>query len=449
MATFMRLIPTAAVLPGVIKREKYAVLPLWPMVIYMSAASTGQYMRSLKKFKIVCGNHQNIICAFALIILLTACSPNPFRQPAVVHKTPAAAMAGGETVLPHSQIHFRDAPVPADLSFTGGDWTLAGRDNAATRSVTLSSCCSTRAPAPVWFHSLGTPLLDAPVIGNNSIYQLASDGYLHVLDIQSGEERWRVAVGGALTANGLALAHGMVYLALAGHYIAALDANDGEERWRFDTLGAVRAAPLVVGRVLLVASGANSLFCLDALTGEEYWLFHSEDALSIRTGRKVWEVNVHERMTGGPMLDAALGLVYIVTWSGRVLAIDAHSGSIRWDFHIPGGSESSPALSLRPGILYLGSFAGYLYALDAATGRLTWRVKIGSAISTSPVVVQAAAQDWVIAASQEGNCLILEARNGKQLYTWRLGELRAAPIVAHDVLYQASLGDQGLFALKL
>ena len=406
-------------------------------------------MRSLKKIKIVCSKHKSIIGAFAIIILLTACSPNPFSQPPVIHKTPAPAMAGGEPVLPHSQIHFHDAPVPADLSFTGGDWTLAGRDNAATRSVTLSSCCSTQAPAPLWFHSLGTPLLDAPVIGNNSIYQLASDGYLHVLDIQSGEERWRVAVGGALTANGLALAHGMVYLALAGHYIAALDAGNGQERWRFDTLGAVRAAPLVVGRVLLVASGANSLFCLDALTGEEYWAFHSEDALSIRTGRKVWEVNVHERMTGGPMLDAALGLVYIVTWSGRVLAIDAHSGSIRWDFHIPGGSESSPALSLRPGILYLGSFAGYLYALDAATGRLTWRVKIGSAISTSPVVVQAAAQDWVIAASQEGNCLILDARNGKQLHTWRFGELRATPVVAHDVLYQASLGDQGLFALQL
>ena len=178
------------------------------MVIYMSAASTGQYMRSLKKFKIVCGNHKSIVGAFAIIILLTACSPNPFSQPPVIHKTPAPAMAGGEPVLPHSQIHFHDAPVPADLSFTGGDWTLAGRDNAATRSVTLSSCCSTQAPAPLWFHSLGTPLLDAPVIGNNSIYQLASDGYLHVLDIQSGEERWRVAVGGALTANGLALAHG-------------------------------------------------------------------------------------------------------------------------------------------------------------------------------------------------------------------------------------------------
>lgn len=426
---------------------------------------------------IPCGR---IACCL-LIVLLAACSANPFSQPAVVHRTPAPAMAGGEPVLPHSQIHFHDAPVPtgADLRFVESSWTLAGRDNASTRSVTLSTCCDTQTPAPLWFHSFGTPLLNAPVVGNDSIYQLASDGYLHVLDVRSGEERWRVAVGGALTANGLALAHGMVYLALAGHYIAALDANDGEERWRFDTVGVVRAAPLVVGRVLLVASGANSLFCLDALTGEEYWVFHSEDALtefwptrtvpvvagglvyvalgaanefnalSIRTGRKVWEVNVHERMTGGPMLNAALGLVYIVTWSGRIVAIDAHSGSIRWDFHISGGSESSPALSFRLDMLYLGSFAGYLYALDASTGRLNWRMPVGSAISASPMVVQVAVQDWVVAASQDGNCLILDAGSGKQLRTWKLGELRAAPVAANGVLYQASLGDQGLFAIRL
>jgi len=77
-----------------------------------------------------------------------------------------------------------------------------------------------------------------------------------------------------------AVAHGMVYLARAGHYIAAINADTGRESWRFDTVGMVRAAPLVVGRVLLVASGANSLFCVDALTGEEYWEFHSEDALA-------------------------------------------------------------------------------------------------------------------------------------------------------------------------
>ncbi|GAC1349876.1 MAG: hypothetical protein NVSMB27_27090 [Ktedonobacteraceae bacterium] len=388
-------------------------------------------------------------------------------------------MAGGEPVLAHSQIHFHDAPLPtpADLHFNDDDWTLSGHDNASTRSIALPSCCTTQTPVPLWFHSLGTPLLDAPVIENEHIYLLASDGYLHVLDVRNGEEQWRIAVGGELT--GLALAHGMIFLALAGHYIAALDANTGQERWRFDTVGVVRAAPSVVGRVLLVASGSNSLFCLNALTGEEYWAFHSEDALAefwptrtnpvvagglvyvalgaanefnalnLRTGRKVWEVALHERMTGGPVLDEALGLVYIVTWSGRVVALDSHSGRIRWDTHISGGSESSPALSLRAGLLFAGSYDGYLYAFDASSGKLCWRTQFGSAVTASPLVVQAASRDWVIAASQAGSCVILDAHSGKQLDAWRLGELRAAPVVAHGTLYQASLGDQGLFAIGL
>ena len=414
-------------------------------------------------------------------LICSACSANPFSQPVIVEKTPTPVIAGGEPVLPHSQIHFRDAPLPtqADFSFTSDGWTLAGFDSDSTRSVVLPSCCTTQHPTPEWFQALGTPLLIAPVIDKHRIYLLAADGYLHVLDERTGAEQWRVPVGGALTANGLALAHGMVYLAVAGHYIAALDANNGQQRWRFDTVGVVRAAPLVVGRVVLVASGANSLFCLDAFTGTVYWVFHSEDALaefwpthtapvvanglvyvalgaanefnalSLKTGRKVWEVNVHERMTGGPMFDEASGLVYIVTWSGRVVAMDAHTGSIRWSFQISGGSESSPALSLRLGRLYLGGFDGYLYALDAGDGRLYWRTRVGSAVDASPAVVQTTTQAWVIAVSQDGICSIFEAGDGNLLSTWQLGELRAAPVVANGVLYQASLTDHGLFAFEL
>ena len=169
----------------------------------------------------------------------------------------------------------------------------------------------------------------------------------------------------------MALSKGLIYLARDGHYIAALEATNGQERWRFDTVGVVRGTPLVVGHDLLVSSGANTLFCLDALTGEEYWAFHSEDtlaqywptrgapavadnlvyvalgastefnALSLRTGRKVWEVNLHERMTGGPLLDIALGMVYVVTWSGKMLALDMHAGSTRWKIQLASGSQSS------------------------------------------------------------------------------------------------------------
>lgn len=394
---------------------------------------------------------------------------------------PTPSVAGGEPVLPFSQIFFHDAPLPsqADLQFDSNTWTLNGHDTASTRSVVLTACCDARAPAPLWYHLLGTPLLYEPVIGNGHIYVLAADGYLHVLNLRTGEEQWRVAVGGEQTSNGVALAHSLLYVARAGHFMTALDANNGQERWRFDTGGVVRAAPLVVGRVLLVASGANSIWCLDALTGEKYWAFHSEDtlaqfwptrttpavtdgkvyvalgastefhALNLKTGRKMWEYALHERMTAGPMLDEARGLVFVVTWSGRVVALDARTGQRRWEAQLPAGSESSPALSQQLNMLYLGSFNGSMYALDVSSGQVRWHTPVGSAVTASPVVVQTATQSRLIVATLGGSCLMMDARTGSQLYTWRLGELRAAPVVAQGVLYQLSLGDQGLFAFTL
>ena len=416
-----------------------------------------------------------------LLCFLAACSSASVGQPVITHITPTPAMSGGEPVLPHSQIHFQDAPLPTlnDLRFDTGDWTLAGHDGASTRSIILPPCCDAGVPAPLWYHPLGTPLLFAPVVGGTHVYLLATDGYLHVLNAQTGEEQWRVAVGGELTSNGLALAHGSIYVALDGHFIAALNANTGLEEWRFDTGGVIRGAPLVVGRVLLVASGANSLWCLDALTGAKYWVFHSEDtldqfwptettqavgdgvvfvalgasnefnALSLQTGRKMWEIALDERMTGGPMLDEALGLVYVVMWSGRVVALDAHTGTIRWDVHLAGGSESSPALSQRLGMLYIGGFDGVVDALDASTGRLYWQLSMGSAVTASPAVVQAGQQNWVIIALQQGLCQVIDAATGRQLYAWRVGEVRASPVIAQGILYQASLGDSGLFAFTL
>lgn len=433
-----------------------------------------RYMHSLRHVFI-------LLCI--ILCLCSACSTAPSHQVASTPVAKTPVIAGGEVVLPHSQILLHDAPLPsqADLQPPVNQWTLAGYDSAATRAVPLTSCCDEQKsqPASLWFRSFNVPLFNAPMIANHRMYLLAADGYLHVLDMRNGMEQWRVPVGGEMTANGLALAHGLVYLALAGHYIAALDANTGQMRWRFDTVGVVRAAPLVVGRDLLVASGANSLTCLDALTGEEYWAFHSEDALAqfwptrappavadgrvyvalgasnefnaldLRTGRKIWEAAIGERMTGGPMVDEALGLVYVITWSGRLIAFDARSGKVRWNASTPGGTEASPALSSRLNTLYSGGFDGNLYAFSADTGRIMWRTNMGSTIVAAPTVVQLAGQDWVMVATQGGDCTIVDATNGTRLYDWHLGELRASPVVANNTLYQASLGDHGLFAVEL
>jgi len=421
-----------------------------------------------------------ILCLLVGMLLLTACSSTPPMPVVIAVKTPVATLAAGEPILPYSQILLHDAPLPsaADYSVDSGNWTLANYDTSATRDVSVPDCCSAL-PAPLWYQSLGTPLLQAPLESNGLLYLLASDGYLHVLNARNGAEQWRVAIGGQLTGDGMAMGHGLLYLAFDGHYFAALDAQSGRMRWRFDTVGSVRGVPLVIGRDVLVSSGANSLFCLDALTGEEYWAFHSEDtlaqfwptrnmptvanntvyvalgastefnALNLRTGRKMWEVNLHERMTGGPLLDVARGVVYLVTWSGKVVALDMRSGALRWQFQMTGGSQASPALDQQVGVLYTGDYNGDLYALDASTGRTRWHSSVGSSLNTAPLVLHMSRQTWLALATQAGQLQLLDARSGRRLVVWKLGELRASPVESQSVLYQASLGDRGIFAFQL
>lgn len=413
--------------------------------------------------------------------LLMACAGPAPGQPLHPGTIPTPSMAAGEPVLPHSQIFFQDAPLPSatDAQFSSATWTLPGHDSLATRAVDLPQGSLAHGTALLWYHAFASPLLFPPVVGGQAIYQLASDGYLHVLRPADGSEMWNLAVGGDLAANGLALAHNLLYLALDGHFIAAVDAQTGALRWRFDTGGAVRAAPLVVGRDLLVASGPNSLWCLDALTGTRYWVFHSEDALTefwptrtapavyagvvytalgasseinaldLRTGRKVWEASLPERVIGGPVLDTQRGLLYLVTWSGRVVALDIQTGAARWDVRLPAGSESSPALAVQPGLLYIGGFDRTLYALDTRNGQITWRDALDSPVISAPTVLRAGTAYLLAATTQAGDCLLLDALSGRTLQSWQLGELRASPVVAGGVLYQASLGKPGLFAIAL
>lgn len=421
-----------------------------------------------------------ILCLLAGVLLLTACASTSPAPVVIAIKTAPPGLAAGEPILPYSQILLHDAPLPlaADYAVTSGNWTLANYDTSATRDVMVPDCCSVP-PAPLWYQSLGTPLLQAPLESNGLLYLLASDGYLHVLNAHNGVEQWRVAVGGQLTSDGMAMGHGLLYLAFDGHYLVALDAQSGRIRWRFDTVGSVRGFPLIIGRDVLVSSGANSVFCLDALTGEEYWAFHSEDtlaqfwptrtmpvvangtvyvalgastefnALNLRTGRKIWEVNLHERMTGGPLLDVVRGVVYLVTWSGKVVALDMRSGAMRWQFQMTGGSQASPALDQQAGALYVGDYNGDLYTLAASTGRMVWHSWVGSGLNTAPLVLHISQQTWLAVATQDGQLQLLDAYSGRQLAAWKLGELRASPVEAGGVLYQASLGDRGIFAFQL
>ncbi|HET7791555.1 MAG TPA: PQQ-dependent dehydrogenase, methanol/ethanol family [Gemmatimonadales bacterium] len=180
-----------------------------------------------------------------------------------------------------------------------GDWTLPGRDYAATRYSPLAAI--TRANAarlrPVW--SFSTGVLGGhegqPLVVNNTMYVVTPfPNVLYAFDLtQDGYPlRWKYrpdvnpsAIGSAccdVINRGASYAQGrIVYNTLDGHTVA-VDAMTGKELWRTETASLADGettpmAPFIVkDRVFVGPSGGEF--------GIRGWL----KALDLATGRVVW-----------------------------------------------------------------------------------------------------------------------------------------------------------------
>jgi len=123
---------------------------------------------------------------------------------------------------------------------------------------------------------------------------------------------------------------------------------------------------------------------------------------------------------------------------GRVIALDAESGTVLWKFDAGARIDSSP--TLYRGRCFFGSRNGWLYALDLASGKLAWRLRaaplerrlvaFGQVESAWPALGSVLAHDGVIYATAGLNSetdgglavLAVDAKTGEQLWARRIGE---------------------------
>ena len=140
----------------------------------------------------------------------------------------------------------------------------------------------------------------------------------------------------------------------------------------------MQGTPLVVDGVMYVSNGWSVVYALDAATGEELWSFDPEvDRSYIRLA------------CCGPAHNRGVavykGRVYVGTFDGRLLAIDAATGEKVWDvdtwhpsalgrFNITGAPRAAA------GKIFIGQGSGeskrrrgYITAYDAQTGEVDWR----------------------------------------------------------------------------
>lgn len=188
--------------------------------------------------------------------------------------------------------------------------------------------------------------------------------------------------------------------------------------------------PAVAYGRLFLPTWDGRLLALDAATGRVLWRH--------RSGRCGW---------GSPVIWRRLVITTYIGHKcaspipgddGEVVAYSARTGAVRWRFPL-GPCESSPLVV--DGRVYVGDWHSHVYALAAATGRPRWRFTTAGAVKGS----LAYDSGHVFIGDYAGHVYALDARTGRQL--WRgsaqsrlggRGWFYSSPGVAHGRVYIGS-----------
>ena len=104
-----------------------------------------------------------------------------------------------------------------------------------------------------------------------------------------------------------------------------------------------------------------------------------------------WKTVVGSKIESSPAVvyNATLGetLVYVQTWTNRLVALNAATGSIVWSYTEPGGKGADSSPAVYDNTVYIGAtFAHTLWALNATTGAPECHYHVSGRIVASPVV---------------------------------------------------------------
>ena len=424
-----------------------------------------------------------------LMLLLGACSNSWFGDP----KKPPLP---GEriSVLQMQQRLEPDpaataGPIELPLPTENESWPLAGGvPSHSNGHLALGSALRL-----AWSSSIGDGassterLTAAPVVAAGRVFTLDTTTQVSAYDAGSGRRLWRVSViprderGADVLGGGIGYADGRLFVTAGYSEVLALDAENGGLIWRQKTNAPVRAAPTVLeGRVFTVTLD-NETVAMSVADGSVLWThsglielagvlgaaspaadrnlvvsaYSSGEVFGLRieNGRIVWSDSLGAiRRTGAmtnladvrgaPVIDR--GLVFAVSYGGRVVGIDERTGARAWQQEV-GGAEM-PWVAGET--LYLVTNDAELLALTRRSGQIRWvrpldrwldgKRRTGAIIWTGPVL----AGGRLILANSVGEVWEVNAETGAILGNWKAGRaISIPPVVAGNTLY--ILNDSG------
>lgn len=276
----------------------------------------------------------------------------------------AAAICAGCASLSQSPLTswMTSIPVPSFAWLTGG----------SHKPGPLPTLNATVTPRIDWQQAVGKAGPGfAPAITSSGIYAAAADGTLMRVDPATGRVGWKVSAGHALSAGPGADAS-LVVVGTSKGDVLAFD-TDGKAKWTAQVSSEVIAPPRVANDIVIVFSGDGRIYGLSSAEGKTVWVDpHNNPPLTVRNA------------AGGVVTRGGL---FVGTAGGRLLAIDAHSGTIAWDGTVatPKGATELERIADVTSLPYVddkevcaAAFQGRVACFDIVRGSLIWTRDISS-----------------------------------------------------------------------
>ncbi|WP_458524441.1 outer membrane protein assembly factor BamB [Onishia taeanensis] len=300
----------------------------------------------------------------------------------------------------------------------------------------------------LWSVQVGDGLGEArypisPSLDGETLFAADADGELMAIDAENGERRWTVELDNPVS-SGLTAVAERLYLGTRNGEVLAIDQADGTVLWRSRIPSEALAAPQPNQRLLVVQSVDGSITALERESGAEQWVYTTSDpsltlrgtgtprviepvtfagfangrvaTLDNRSGQPLWEQRIAvprgrsevDRLIdldGEPLLTRD-GRLYLTSYHGRLVAMEAQSGELIWERDV--SSYLSPLLVGET--LFIIDDASHVLALDALSGQLKWR---SNALEGRQLTAPAFADGKLVLGDFEGYVHLLDATDGR------------------------------------
>jgi outer membrane protein assembly factor BamB len=275
-----------------------------------------------------------------------------------------------------------------------------------------------------WRRHIGGLSASAPATAGGKVYAVvnkggaggiagAGPGRVVAMDGRSGKIVWAKNLGSASESAPLAHA-GRIYVGSQDGTVYCLLAKSGRTVWRYRAGGAVKAAPAFSNERIFVAAYGGNVTALRARNGSVIWHAGTSGRSFGRAGN----------FYGTPAV--AFGRVYAGNTDGRVYSFAASSGKLAWSHSTGNYVYAAPAVADVPGMrpaVFIGSYSGQFMALDARSGSVIWTKDGYGKISGAASVIG----DVVYFSSlSQRRTFALGARTGRTLWTFGRGAFNPA-----------------------